>query len=86
MSTLQLRSKWTMERRKFKTNYVSISKDTAQNSRPMEQILEINKIDTSLIFVQPITNFFLLVNAENDVVFQQGTKKDRSTCIEILRV
>ena len=43
MSTLQLRSKWTMERRKFKTNYVSISKDTAQNSRPMEQILEINK-------------------------------------------
>ena len=44
------------------------------------------RIDTSLIFVQPITNFFLLVNAENDVVFQQGTKKDRSTCIEILRV
>ena len=39
----------------------------------------------SLIFEQPITNFFLLVNAENDVVSQQGAKKDRSTCIEILR-
>ena len=52
---------------------------------PWNKFWKSTRIDTSLIFEQPITNFFLLVNAENDVVSQQGAKKDRSTCIEILR-